>query len=465
MRTLIKNAFVVSVDPTIGNIDGADILVDDGRIAAIEPKIDAADAELIDATGHVAAPGFVDTHHHLWQAAMRGLTADFSLLNYFMGIRMFAASFFRPEEMYAAQLHGALQALNAGVTSIADYCHNIHSPDHAEESIRGVRDSRARVIWCYGFNQAPVPHLVLNGPAQRADHLRGLAVRHFASKDELVTLGVSPEESFFWPDIAYGRTEFAVAREVSARIFWHANSTRNLATNAPHRDAAVLAEAGLLGRDVVLVHMGITEPDEWAHVAAHGAHLSFTPETELQMSLGWPSLKAAQEHGIDFGFGIDITSNNSADLRFQLRLMLQAERHLRRADHLGETMGDVALSCEDALYWGTMGGAKVMGLDHLVGSLSPGKAADIVLHDMRGISMTGWNRANPASALIMHGGTDSVATVLVGGRIVKREGQLLDEQRACALLRAASDHVYGEIDRHGGMPAAASRKLAELQAG
>src|SRR6516164_8268957 len=106
MKTLIRNAFVVSVDPTIGNVDGADILVENGRITAVRPdlaqEVDLAACEVVDATGHIASPGFVDTHHHVWQSAVRGITADWSIRDYVSGIRLFVASCYRPEDMYAA---------------------------------------------------------------------------------------------------------------------------------------------------------------------------------------------------------------------------------------------------------------------------------------------------------------------------------------------------------------------------
>jgi cytosine/adenosine deaminase-related metal-dependent hydrolase len=465
VKTLIKNAYVVSVDRRIGNIPQADILIEGTRIAEVRPGITAPDAEIIDASGFIAAPGLVDTHHHLWQGPMRAVTADWSLMNYFSGIRMFAATFFRPQDMYAAQLHGALEALNAGVTTTADYCHNLNTAEHAEESVRGVREAGARVIWCYGFNRPPLPQPTFNSAAERAEYLRQFAARHFASNDSLVTLGACPEESLFWHDMDYVGMQFKAAREVGARIFMHTNSCRKVFDGSFGLDAERLADAGLLGPDVVLAHMNQTLDREWAKVADAGSHVTSTPETEIQMSMGWPVTGPARAHGINIGFGIDITSNNSADLRVALRLALHVEQHLRKLNDAGAMIDGVAVTCEDALHWGTLGGAAVCGLDHKIGSITPGKAADIVLYRADDITLVGWDRSNPAATIIMQAGVDTVDTVLVDGKVVKRHGRLTGPaDRACSLLRQTSDYVYEQAERLGGFKKAVSQKMSNVPA-
>ncbi|SCK37310.1 Cytosine/adenosine deaminase [Variovorax sp. HW608] len=464
MKTLIRNAFVVSVDPTIGNVDGADILVENGRITAVRPdlaqEVDLAACEVVDATGHIASPGFVDTHHHVWQSAVRGITADWSIRDYVSGIRLFVASCYRPEDMYAAQLGGLLQGLREGVTTTADYCHNLNSPDHVEESIRGNQESGARVVWSYGFNRPPLPNPAFTSLQDREDYLRRTASKYFASKDSLLTLAVSPEESWFWADRAYGARQFRVARELDAHIFWHANSTRNIFDGTPRRDVGQLVEEGLLGSDLTLVHMNHSQPDEWHAVADAGAHVSITPETELQMNMGWPVIEETRRHGINVGLGIDILSNNSADLRFQLRLLLQTGRRMLTQAESGKLDKGVPISCAEALHWGTLGGAQALGLGDQIGSLTPGKAADILLHDARGLSMLGWPRSNPEAAILLHGGADTLSTVMVGGRFVKRDHRLTcDEGRAVSLLSSTHDHLLARFEEQGGLAAAMDKPI------
>lgn len=451
MRTLIRNAFVVSVDPQVGDLDGADILVEDGKIAAVRPQLDAADAEVIDATGCIAIPGFVDTHRHLWEGGMRAVTADWSILDFSGNIRLFAAKFFRPEDMYATSFQGGLEALNAGVTTVAEYCHNVRTPDHAAENLRGVREAGVRTVWSYGFTGLAKDANGFTALEDRVAHLERFAAAQFASPDSLLTLGVCPEEPFLWTaDPARARLQFDVARQLGARIFLHTNSRKGY-DGAMMREVAKMNAIGVLGADLILVHMYFTEPDEWQMLGDAGGHVSYTPETEYQMGLGWPSVMAPRNAGVNVSVGTDITANNSADMFFQLRILLQVERAREIAKMDRDFFSRTPFDCKEALHWGTMGGAKALGLDHRIGSLSPGKAADIVLLRADDISMVGWDKRNPAATVIQQAGVHSVETVLVDGKVVKRAGRLAgDDRRACALLRQTAEHVHASAAANGG---------------
>ena len=143
-RLLIKDGCVLTLDPALGDFDRADVLIEDGRIAAVRPDLDAADAEVIDASGRIVMPGFVDTHRHTWQTALRGICADWTLLDYFRGIRLNASTVFGPEDMYAGNYVGALEALDAGVTTVLDFSHCNNTPDHADEAVRGLKQAGLR---------------------------------------------------------------------------------------------------------------------------------------------------------------------------------------------------------------------------------------------------------------------------------------------------------------------------------
>ncbi|MFM0640537.1 amidohydrolase family protein [Paraburkholderia metrosideri] len=450
MDILIKNAFVVTVDPLLGDIPDADILIRDGRIIEVRPGIgEVVDTEVIDGKGYIVAPGFVDTHHHFWQGPMRGVTADWGLLGYLGGIRLHAASVYRPEDMYAAQFHGALEALNAGVTTTADYCHNLNSPDHAEESVRGLHDSGARVVWGYGFNRPPLEAPAFSSVDDRYIHLKRFAAEKFTAKNSLVTLGICAEEPGWWPDDEYGIRQFMIARELDARVFQHCNSIR-LESGVGPREAARLARLNLLGPQVTLVHLGFSDQDEWQQIADTGTTAAFTPETETEMGMGWPSIAKVKALGIPFGLGIDIVSNNSADMFFPLRFALNVERGFLNGKAAGVAILRAPLECREALHWGTLGGARALGLDHFIGSITPGKAADLVFYRADRISMVGWDINNPAATIIQQASVQDVDTVIVNGSIVKRHGRLTgDEARACRLMREASDYIY-ENTRHDG---------------
>lgn len=452
-RLLLRNAIVVSVDPNIGNLPKADILIEDGHIAAIGPDLGVSDAEVFDASSYIASPGFVDTHHHVWQSAIRALTADWSLADYFAGIRVVTAAHYRPQDMYAANRHGLLEALHAGVTTTADYCHNLNTPDHAEEALRGTRESGARVIWCYGFNASPMIDSPFRDTSARAHYLLDLATHHFSSRGDRVTLGVCPEEEGLWAgDLDRGRAQFLAARECNARVFWHCNSTRGLAGGDLSRNVGVAADLGVMGPETTLVHMGWSHPDEWARVADSGASFSFTPETELQMGMAWPNIEKANQLGIPFGLGIDIISNNSADLRVTLRMMLQAERgRLWEAAAIdGIAQSGTGVSCAEALRWGTLGGAEALGLADQIGSLTPGKCADVLLHDVRHLTLVGFDRTQLEGTLLLHGTSENLRHVLVDGEFVKRDGEVRNARSASDALAATSEHIWKALDELGG---------------
>lgn len=463
-RKLIRGGFVVSGDPKIGDLPSADVLIEDDKIVSIAPTIDVNDAETIDARNRIVMPGFVDSHRHVWQGALRSVCADGSLVDYVRMIRMHAARFFTADDMYAVQLHGALEALDSGVTSVTDYCHNLLTPDHAFEAVRGLRESGLRVVWNYGFNYPPqdAPHF--RTLEDRIRFARELAVAEFSQPEALVTLGVAPEETNFAGSPERLAAQFELARELDARVFWHANSGG--AGGPAHRDVAAIASLGALGPDVTLVHMHDTDDEEWRMVADAGAAVAFTPETELQMGMMWPSTRKCDDLDIPFGIGTDITSNNSADMFAATRIGLQALRcHYIDSGEPGALPLGTPISCADAFSWATTGGARALGLEERIGSLTPGKQADIVLLRTDSLGMAGWDRHHPARTIVLQARPSDVDTVLVGGRIAKRDGRLVaDVNRACALLEEASERVHSRIAEHGGFEVPLDETLGRMQA-
>ena len=144
MRLVIRGGQVLAGDPGDGRFEHADVVVEDGRIAEIGPSGGISEAQVVDAAGMLVLPGFVDTHRHTWQTAMRGICADWTLLDYFRGIRLQISSAFGPEDVYAGNYVGALEALDSGVTTLLDFSHCMNSPEHADEAVRGLTDAGVR---------------------------------------------------------------------------------------------------------------------------------------------------------------------------------------------------------------------------------------------------------------------------------------------------------------------------------
>jgi len=432
-RTLFTGGTVVSVVP--GDAPRrADVLVDDGVIVEIAPHI-TADADRVDATDCIVMPGFVDTHRHVWQTQLRGVTHEWSLKDYIRSVRFQSATHYQPDDMYVGNYLGMLEAINAGVTSVLDFCHCINTPEHAEEALRGTRDSGIRSVFALGLNEVPVDNPVFNTLEHRIEHARRLRGEQLPSDAGLVTMGISLSDVLV-AGIERVTEEVAVSRELGLPITLHANAVMFA---EPVSEVQFLEQAGLLGPDLVWVHMNLTTDDELRRVVETGGAISCTPETEMQMGMGHPVFGRFLEVGGEPSLGCDVISNNSGCLFSQMRLALQTQRMLDNDVELAHRHGPdiVDLSSETALRAATLWGARAMGLDSRVGTVEVGKQADLIMIRGDDINMLPVN--DPVGSVVLHAHPGNVDTVMVAGRILKRDGQLL-ESRDRLKQRMADSH-------------------------
>jgi len=461
-RVLLRDASVVTLDPGLGDLPRADVLVEGGEIAAIGPDLGVTDAETIDAFGQIAIPGFANTHLHTWQHCLRGVCADWTVKDYVRCWRIHLGPMYRPEDMYVGNYAGALDALNAGVTLVVDYCHNVVTRDHAREALRGLRDAGVRALFGlaytpvldHGFaaaDPAEVENEDLPDHEARVRFAHQLAGEEFSSEDGLVTLAIVPQEIEIadWDDV---QTEFRSARELDAWISIHANQ---VLAEQRWEDVRKIHRAGLLGPDILFVHCSFSADDELQLIADAGASVSVQAETEMQMGMGFPITGKLIEHGVAPSLGVDITSNGSGDMFAQMRMALQVGRMLGDERHYlrSEMPEDVSLTTRQALEWATINGARGAGLGDRTGTLTPGKAADVVLVDGNDFNLIGWNRSDPVGTVVMHANAGNVSTVLVDGRIVKRDGALVgvDPTEVRRRVESSQDFVNGWAADHGGI--------------
>ncbi|GAA2696172.1 MULTISPECIES: amidohydrolase family protein [Actinosynnema] len=448
---LITGGSVLLGDPLDGRFERADVLVRDGLIAAIGPDLEAPGAERVDATGSFVLPGFVDTHHHLWEASLRGLTADWSALDFFWGVRAHHAGAHEAEDVHAGTYAGAVAALDAGITTVLDVAHAVNTPEHAREGLRAVREAGVRALFCYGLTTTPGAE-AFTAEQRRAD-LRALHTDEFTSPTAAsrVRLGVAVNDigSVPWTQT---RTEFHLARELGLRSTVHARSLWG-ELSAPeitwlHRD-------GLLSPDQVHAHANAATDEELALLAEAGAAVSSTPETEVMLGLGYPVLARTAELGIPTGLGTDIQAGSPADPFAWMRAALQAVRG-QRHQHVLDTEGSASLttptpSVRDVLHHATLGGARVLGLGEVTGSLEVGKAADVLVLRADGVHQR--PVVDPVATVVLHSRASDVDTVLVGGEPVKRAGLLLGgrTERATDLADAVWTRLAPRIAARGGL--------------
>lgn len=402
-----------------------DVLIRDGKIADILPAGSAvADAEVIDVSGKIVMPGFVDTHRHTWQTQLRTAAADWTLFNYLVHMRSIYSGCYSAEDAYLGNLLGSLESLNSGITTIVDHCHLINSPDHADGLVDGLSESGIRGVFCYGLFVNPTldPYHLETEPGWRYSDARRIRTTRLSSDDRRITFGVAPQE----PEAIATEvlcSEIRFARELAARTISMHVAMGNY--DGGRRIVATLREAGLLGPDMLFVHGAWLSDDELRALTEFGAGLSCTPETELQMGMGFPVAFRAREHGVRTSIGIDIVSNYPADMAMQARLALQSARAVDNAAlaEQGKAPRQLRHRAHEALRMATLGGAEALHMEHVIGSIEPGKAADIIVMSTDGLHLT--PLGEESAAILFGARPDEIEIVLVDGVIRKRAGQLV----------------------------------------
>ena len=422
-RTLIRSGMVVTMDEALGVLGRGDVLIEDGRIAAVAPSIAAGDAEVIDAANRIVMPGFVNAHIHTWQTGLRGIAADWTILEYLHHMHAAIAPGFSPDDIYISNLVGALNQLNAGVTTLVDWCHNNPSPAHTDRAIDGLIDSGIRAVFLHG---SPKPDPKPGQPHfSEIPHPRGeierLARDRLPCRDGLVTLGMAvlgPAYSTY----EVSRHDLALARELGMVCSMHVGGG---AMRTPDGFPRLVAE-GLVGGHVNIVHGNSLADEQLRPLVDNGATVTVTPEVELQMGFGDCLTGRLRAFGSAPSIGSDVESSLGSDMFTTMRMALQAQRNLDNQAVIrrtGRAPEQISIPCREALQWATVNGAAMVGLGDRIGSLAPGKDADIVL--LRADDLNLVPVVDPVASIVLHAGAGNVDTVLVGGRVLKRHGTLL----------------------------------------
>ncbi|TMR28961.1 hypothetical protein ETD96_36510 [Actinomadura geliboluensis] len=439
---MIRGGYVATADPSFGNLPSGEVLIQDGVIVAVGVGITADDAEVVDATGKLVIPGMIDTHRHTWQTQMRGICADMSLLGYMNTIRLAISPNYRAEDVHIGNRVGALEAINAGVTTILDFSHCNNSPEHADAAINGLKGSGIRALFSYGFfDSSPTTTKFADHAERLADFRRIVAENAGTSR---LTFGVALTEMGLipWEDTV---REINLARELGARIATHTGCFWGSVVCGGIKE---LHHAGLLGPDHVHIHANTLDEEEWRYLGEAGVHVSISPETEMNMGMGYPVFEQCRVHGINATLSCDVISLNSGSLVTQMRLGIAADRFAQNApiNRQGQMPDVLATTCDDALKWATINGAAACGLDDQIGSLTPGKKADIVIVGNPN-SFTGQPAIDPVGSLVFQSTPEDVWDVFIDGVAVKRNGRLVgvDLTALFEQANASKDRILAEV--------------------
>jgi cytosine/adenosine deaminase-related metal-dependent hydrolase len=438
---LIKAGLVLTMDDQLGTLPTGDVLVEGSRIIEVASEITPVPGwrgEVIDAAGMLVTPGLIDNHRHMWQSLIRGASANHTFGEYFAHALEELSARFTPEDIYLGNLLSAYEALDAGVTTVLDWSHALNTPEHAAAGLHALEDSGMRAVFAYG---PPSIQWWDAGGAPTAADVTALFDQR--RTDTLVDFAMAIRGPEFSTEDRW-RADLALARDLGIRVTMHAG-VPGFHQRTP--SARLIAEAGLLGPDVTFVHCNAMDVEDFRIIAGAGAHVSCSPEVEMQKGFGLPPLGAMLAGGARPTVSVDVVTAIGGDLLTQLRFLLQTQRavdHRTALEQTGTPLPALPVTTDQVLPYVTTHPAASLGLAQQVGSLTPGKRADLVLYDTTDLNLF---LSEATAALVQSAHPGNVHTVIVDGHIVKRHKRLVGLD--LAELRAKAHHANQRLLRTG----------------
>lgn len=432
-KTLIKGGAILSMDPVVGNHTKGDILIEGSKILAVGADLEVSDAAIIDASGMIVMPGFIDTHHHQFETALRSLLSDAILVNdgrpestanYYEWMLQKFSVLYRPEDVYISELFGSIAQIDAGVTTVMDVSQIHHSAEHTDSAIAALKDAGRRAV--LGYFEGWGDLACYPGDARR------IRREHFASDDQLLTMVMGGE--IYLP---FHEEAWATGRELGLPIALHVVGTFGM---QPTFDG--LAMAGKFGPDNIFIHMTGMSDMAWQRAADAGAHISLSVPIEMQMRHGEPPLQKALDLGLQPSLSTDVECTMTADMFTQMRSTITLQRMIANEKALRGEDYPKLLSAVDVIRFATIEGARGLKLDHKTGSLTPGKEADIILLDATALNVAPLNHVPGAVVTLME--RSNVSTVICAGVIRKWNGMLVghDIGKLRRDLEASRDYLF-----------------------
>ncbi|HEX9122149.1 MAG TPA: amidohydrolase family protein [Actinomycetota bacterium] len=436
-RVLLRDGCVLTLGVKSPNFTEADVLIEDDRVAEVGPRLRARDAEPVDATDTIVMPGFVDTHRHASRSLFRNLGEGARGGEVPAPTPRFGEHH-KPEDVYAATLIGLLGAIEAGITTVVDWSDVSLDDGSAEAALQAHADAGLRTVFVHAASR----------PAQEdaAGPTRDLLTRLTGAAGPATTIAFGSVVAEPAGLDRVGR-EWASARELGLRIHAHA---------APERSGSgvvsALAERGLLGDDVTLVHWTELGDGDLDAIAGSGASVSLAPSSDMAGGLGSPPVQELIDRGIRPGLGVDDVRVSPGDLFAQMRATISLQHATVFERKLaGKAALPRLMTTRDVLRYATVGGARVAGLAGVTGSLEPGMQADVIV--LRTDRPNIFPINDPIGAVVWGMDTSNVDWVFVGGRVLMRDGSLqADVERARGLATAARERVVSASGPVGAAP-------------
>lgn len=403
-RTLFKGGIILTLDADVPNLSVGDVLVQDDRIAAIGPDLHADEAHVIDATDHIVMPGLIDAHHHAWLGVMRRMMPDVDdLFAYINVVAEKLGKHYRPLDMYLSTMLTALASLDAGITTIIDACHNSRSPEHTDAALDALKESGIRALHMVGAamdKEASSAHL----PAD----LERLS-RSWNTNDSLVQVGLFGQLNLDW---------WEIARKLDMRIL--TEFIGDLANLGPE-----FARPGVLGTDNIFNHCSRVPQDTWKLLADARVNVTVNPRSDALFGFDDETFayQQAVDNGLTPALGIDLDTAFGSDMFGEMHALFGQQRSAMRYRRFrGEENVPSPITAEAVLKAATVNGARAAGLEDQIGTLTPGKQADIIMIRTNGVAV--FPVTNAIGTVVQAIERSDVDTVMVAGQLRKRAGKL-----------------------------------------
>ena len=415
---VFQNGLVISMEPGRPRTERCDILIDGSTIAEMG-RIDPPEgAEVIDASRLILLPGLVNAHLHTWQTNLRGMAGNWTFGRYLQAMHQGLATAYRPEDIALSNRIGALTQINGGTTTLVDWCHNNPTPDHTDAALDGLRRAGLRAVFMHGSPKpaaAPGQRPYSEIPMSRSEVER-LANTSLGPLTDLGLAILGPRDSTFEVSVA----DLRLARDFGLVASAHTGGRPFMYDDAIRR----LAAEGLIDRNVNFVHANNFSDDDLALFHDCGGTITATAEVELSMGFGKPLTGRWRDLGGDLSIGTDVEPACGADMFASMRMTLQYQRDDDYRAAADGGLDDAALlTGYDALTWATMGGARMLGLEGRIGSLAPGKAADLIAINRDDPLLA--PVLDPIATVVLQAGPAQVEAVLIAGAFAKRNGALV----------------------------------------
>lgn len=402
---LFKGGTVITMDPAVPNLALGDVLVHGDKIAAVGANLPAGDAEIIDAKGTIVMPGFIDAHHHAWLGVMRRLMPDVDdLFAYIDVVAEQLGAHYRPQDMFVSNKLTAIASLDAGITTIVDACHSSRSPDHTDAAIDALNRSGIRAVHMVGAamdKRASVSHL--------PQDLKRLAER-WNTQDSRIQVGLFGQLKLDW---------WEVARQLDVRIL--TEFIGDLAKLGPE-----FAKPGILGPDNIFNHCTRVPAETWKLLADAGVNITINPRSDALFGFDDESFayQVAVDHGLAPALGIDLDTAFGSDMFGEMHALFNQQRAAMRYRRFrGEANVAAPIGVEEVLRAATVNGARAAGIADRVGTLTPGKQADLIMVRTDGAAV--FPVTNAIGTIVQAVERSDVDTVMVDGVIRKRDGKLI----------------------------------------